>query len=59
MAMALQLLARNIYMLVFLVGLTVLCGSVAQWSKPAAGVIAGLVLMTAAVAPLFLNRRTK
>lgn len=57
MLTALRVLARNLYTLVFLAGLTVLCTSIAQWSGPAAGVTVGLVLMAAAVSPLFLTKR--
>lgn len=55
--MAVRVLAANVYTLVFVLGLTVLCASVAHWSGPAAGVVAGLVLMAAAVSPLFLTKR--
>lgn len=59
MTTALRVLARNVYTLVFLLGLTVLCTSIAQWSGPAAGVTAGLVLMAGAVSPLFLTMKRK
>jgi hypothetical protein len=43
---------------VFAVGLALLCLSVAQWSGPLAGAIAGAVLMTVGVWP-FIARRAR
>lgn len=40
----------------FIVGVAVLCASVAQWSAPLAGVICGLVLIAVAVWPLVGKR---
>ena len=42
----------------FLIGLTVLCASLAHWSGPLAGVVAGSTLMCVAAWP-FLTRRSK
>jgi ABC-type branched-subunit amino acid transport system permease subunit len=42
---------------IFAVGLAVLCGSVAQWSGPLAGVILGAVLMFVAVWPILRMRK--
>lgn len=51
------LLAANPNTTVFIIGLCVLCASVAQWSGPLAGVIAGLAMMAVAVRP-FVARRS-
>lgn len=50
-----RIFSSNPYAVVFLLGLSVLCGSVAQWSGPLAGTIAGVVLMLVAAWP-FLGR---
>lgn len=42
---------------VFVLGLSVVCASVAQWSGPMAGVLAGSVLMLVAVWPYLWRRR--
>lgn len=49
--------AANPNTIVFLVGLTVLCGSVARWSAPLAGALLGVVLMIVAVWPLLRMMR--
>jgi len=43
--------------LVFAIGLGVLCASVAQWSGPLAGSIAGVILMTVAAWPFVVRAR--
>ena len=56
---ALQLLASNPNATVFVIGLTVLCASVARWSGPLAGSIAGVVLMLVAVYPFLVRRKSE
>lgn len=57
MKRAMLVVIDNANTTVFAVGLIVLCASVAQWSGPLAGVIAGAVLMIVAVWP-FATRRS-
>ena len=54
MTRVLQLLAGNANALAFGVGLAVLCASVSAWSRPLAGVILGLVLMTISAWPFLV-----
>lgn len=44
---------------VFMVGLIVLCVSVAQWSAPMAGSIAGVALMSVGAWPFVARSRAK
>lgn len=53
-----MLVIENPNAVAFFVGLVVLCASVAQWSGPWSGVIAGSTLMLVAAWP-FLARRSQ
>lgn len=55
----LQALTGNPNATVFVLGLSVLCASVAQWSGPLAGSIAGVVLMAVAVYPFLARRKSQ
>lgn len=46
-----RLVSTNAPTLIFVAGLVAVCASVAQWSAPAAGVIAGVTLMVIGGAP--------
>lgn len=56
-AWLLELLTANPNTTVFLVGLAVLAGSVAQWSAALAGGLVGLVLMVVGVWPALRVRK--
>lgn len=53
---ALWVAAENVNGLIVVVGLATVCGSVAQWSRPAAGVIAGVMLTTIGLWPYLRPR---
>jgi ABC-type uncharacterized transport system permease subunit len=57
LSQALRAMAAEADTLLGVVGLVVLTVSVAQWSRPAAGVLVGVALMAAAVFPLFFHKR--
>ncbi len=53
------MLVGNLNAAIFAVGLIVLCASVAQWSGPLAGSLAGGILMLVAVWPIVARKGTR